>query len=131
MIYLFLLKVLRVNHVGDWGTQFGMLIAHLIDMFPDYATNVPQISDLQKFYKESKKRFDDDEEFKKRAYENVVKLQSKEKDIHQAWKAICQVSRLEFQKVYDRLGIQGLEEVGESFYQVICQKIVLEILLIF
>ena len=48
-------EVLRVNHVGDWGTQFGMLIAHLIDMFPDYATNVPKISDLQKFYKESKK----------------------------------------------------------------------------
>ena len=44
-----------MNHVGDWGTQFGMLISHLIDLFPDYDKNVPQISDLQKFYKESKK----------------------------------------------------------------------------
>ena len=48
-------KVLRVNHVGDWGTQFGMLIAHLIDLFPDYDKKCPKISDLQKFYKESKK----------------------------------------------------------------------------
>lgn len=48
-------EVLRINHVGDWGTQFGMLIAHLIDLFPDYDKNVPRISDLQKFYKESKK----------------------------------------------------------------------------
>ena len=48
-------EVLRVNHVGDWGTQFGMLIAHLIDLFPDYDTRTPEISNLQKFYKESKK----------------------------------------------------------------------------
>ena len=48
-------EVHRINHVGDWGTQFGMLIAHLIDLFPDYDKNVPRISDLQKFYKESKK----------------------------------------------------------------------------
>lgn len=48
-------NVERINHVGDWGTQFGMLIAHLIDLFPDYDKNVPRISDLQKFYKESKK----------------------------------------------------------------------------
>ena len=111
-------EILRVNHVGDWGTQFGMLIAHLIDLFPDYATNVPKISDLQKFYKESKKRFDDEEDFKKRAYENVVRLQSHEPAIHKAWEAICEVSRQEFQKVYNRLNIHGLKEVGESFYQV-------------
>jgi len=110
-------EVLRINHVGDWGTQFGMLIAHLIDLFPDYDKNVPRISDLQKFYKESKKRFDDEEDFKKRAYENVVKLQSHDPAIHKAWQAICEVSRIEFQKVYDRLQIKGLKEVGESFYQ--------------
>ena len=49
--------VLRLNHVGDWGTQFGMLIAHLKDRFPDYATKSPPISDLVAFYKESKKRW--------------------------------------------------------------------------
>ncbi|XP_021553789.1 arginine--tRNA ligase, cytoplasmic isoform X2 [Neomonachus schauinslandi] len=94
--------VLRLNHVGDWGTQFGMLIAHLQDKFPDYLTVSPPIGDLQAFYKESKKRFDTEEEFKKRAYQCVVLLQSKNPDITKAWKLICDVSR---------------QERGESFYQ--------------
>uniref|UniRef100_A0A8C2S615 Arginine--tRNA ligase, cytoplasmic n=1 Tax=Capra hircus TaxID=9925 RepID=A0A8C2S615_CAPHI len=100
-------NVLRLNHVGDWGTQFGMLIAHLQDKFPDYLTVSPPIGDLQAFYKESKKRFDTEEEFKKRAYQCVVLLQSKNPDIIKAWKLICDVSR------------QGklLVERGESFYQ--------------
>ncbi|CAG4991284.1 unnamed protein product [Colias eurytheme] len=70
--------VIRINHLGDWGTQFGMLIAQLQDKFPDYKTVSPPISDLQAFYKESKKRFDEDEEFKKKAYSCVVELQSGE-----------------------------------------------------
>lgn len=48
--------VIRINHLGDWGTQFGMLIAHLEDRFPNYLNESPPISDLQLFYKESKKR---------------------------------------------------------------------------
>lgn len=84
--------VLRINHVGDWGTQFGMLIAHLQDKFPDYLRVSPPIGDLQAFYKESKKRFDTEEEFKKRAYQCVVLLQSKNPDILKAWKLICDVS---------------------------------------
>lgn len=108
--------VLRLNHVGDWGTQFGMLIAHLQDMFPDYLRSSPPIGDLQAFYKESKKRFDEDVEFKKRAYQCVVKLQSKEPDFIKAWNLICDVSRKEFQKIYDCLDIQLLER-GESYYQ--------------
>ncbi|XP_014341501.1 arginine--tRNA ligase, cytoplasmic isoform X2 [Latimeria chalumnae] len=108
--------VLRLNHVGDWGTQFGMLIAHLQDKFPNYLTVSPPISDLQAFYKESKKRFDGEEEFKKRAYQCVVKLQSKEPDFNKAWNLICDVSRKEFQKVYDCLQIKLIER-GESFYQ--------------
>lgn len=85
--------VLRINHVGDWGTQFGMLIAHLQDKFPDYLEKSPPISDLQAFYKESKARFDADEEFKKRAYASVVKLQSFEPSHKKAWEMICDVSR--------------------------------------
>lgn len=84
---------LRLNHLGDWGTQFGMLIAHLQDTFPNYVDETPPIGDLQAFYKESKKRFDNDEEFKKRAYDRVVRLQSYEPNIIKAWKAICDVSR--------------------------------------
>ncbi|XP_065366063.1 probable arginine--tRNA ligase, cytoplasmic [Calliphora vicina] len=108
--------VLRVNHLGDWGTQFGMLIAHLEDRFPNFLSESPPISDLQAFYKESKKRFDEDEEFKKRAYNRVVQLQSGEPNSTKAWKLICDVSRREFQKIYDRLDVH-LTEKGESFYQ--------------
>ncbi|XP_075234575.1 arginine--tRNA ligase-like protein isoform X2 [Lycorma delicatula] len=115
--------VLRINHVGDWGTQFGMLIAHLQDKFPDYLTASPPLSDLQEFYKESRVRFTEDEEFKKRAYECVVKLQKFDPDYIKAWKLICDVSRTEFQKVYDRLDVK-LVERGESFYQKYMEDIV-------
>ncbi|XP_030067658.1 arginine--tRNA ligase, cytoplasmic [Microcaecilia unicolor] len=108
--------VLRLNHVGDWGTQFGMLIAHLQDKFPDYVTISPPISDLQAFYKESKQRFDTEEDFKKRAYQCVVQLQSHNPDIIRAWNLICDVSRKEFQRIYDCLDIKLIER-GESFYQ--------------
>ncbi|XP_039304484.1 probable arginine--tRNA ligase, cytoplasmic isoform X3 [Solenopsis invicta] len=118
--------VLRLNHVGDWGTQFGMLIAHLQDMFPNYLTVAPPIQDLQSFYKESKTRFDEDEEFKKRAYECVVKLQAFEPNITKAWKMICDVSRQEFEKLYVRLDIK-LTERGESFYQKYMESIVLDL----
>ncbi|KXJ71316.1 probable arginine--tRNA ligase, cytoplasmic [Aedes albopictus] len=118
--------VLRLNHVGDWGTQFGMLIAHLQDRFPDYLKVSPPISDLQAFYKESKTRFDSDEDFKKRAYACVVKLQSGDADSMKAWKLICDVSRKEFQKVYDRLDVK-LVERGESFYQKRMESIVKEL----
>lgn len=116
-------NVLRLNHVGDWGTQFGMLIAHLKDKFPDYLEKSCPVGDLQAFYKEAKIRFDNDPEFKKRAYASVVKLQSFEEDHVAAWKVICDVSRKEFQKIYDRLGIT-LQERGESFYQKYMEEIV-------
>eukprot|EP00420_Gonyaulax_spinifera_P034078 CAMPEP_0197879884 /NCGR_PEP_ID=MMETSP1439-20131203/7851_1 /TAXON_ID=66791 /ORGANISM="Gonyaulax spinifera, Strain CCMP409" /LENGTH=221 /DNA_ID=CAMNT_0043499421 /DNA_START=50 /DNA_END=711 /DNA_ORIENTATION=+ len=60
-------EVHRLNHVGDWGTQFGMLIEYMKEAYPNFQEQLPEISDLQEFYKASKKRFDDDEEFKKRA----------------------------------------------------------------
>uniref|UniRef100_A0A8C6WLW3 Arginine--tRNA ligase, cytoplasmic n=1 Tax=Neogobius melanostomus TaxID=47308 RepID=A0A8C6WLW3_9GOBI len=117
--------VLRLNHVGDWGTQFGMLIAHLQDKFPNYLAVSPPISDLQAFYKESKKRFDNEEDFKKRAYQCVVRLQSKEPDFIKAWNMICDVSRKEFQRVYDCLDIKLIER-GESYYQDMMTKVVKE-----
>ncbi|KAL2321346.1 hypothetical protein Fmac_030315 [Flemingia macrophylla] len=108
--------VIRRNHVGDWGTQFGMLIAYLFEKFPNpNDVSVADIGDLQAFYKASKVRFDSDPEFKLRAQQAVVRLQSGEAMYHKAWKQICDVSRAEFDKVYQRLGVQ-LEEKGESFY---------------
>nr|CAB3265443.1 arginine--tRNA ligase, cytoplasmic [Phallusia mammillata] len=119
--------VLRLNHVGDWGTQFGMLIAHLTEMFPNYKEESPPIGDLQAFYKQSKKRFDNDADFKKRAYECVVKLQSHDPDFIKAWNLICDVSRKEFNLIYSRLKIGDLKERGESFYHDMMPKIVEEL----
>jgi len=126
-------KVVKRNHVGDWGTQFGMLITHLVDSYPDFLKERPAIADLQKFYKESKKRFDDEPEFKKRAYQAVVNLQKGERDVAQGkkpcvelqgWKILCDVSRAQFDQIYSRLNIEGLEEVGESFYNLKLPKTV-------
>ncbi|XP_073961285.1 arginine--tRNA ligase-like protein [Choristoneura fumiferana] len=118
--------VLRINHLGDWGTQFGMLIAHLQDEFPNFKTESPPISDLQAFYRESKKLFDEDEVFKKRAYACVVQLQSGNPDYVAAWKLICEVSRQEFQKIYDRLDISIIDR-GESFYNTRMHVVVKEL----
>jgi len=108
-------RVQRVNHVGDWGTQFGMLIGHLKNVFPNYASEPPPIADLQQFYRDAKKVFDDDEAFKKVAHDEVVKLQGGDGSSRYAWGQICDVSRCEFEKIYSRLEVK-LEEVGESFY---------------
>mmetsp|Transcript_22986 Transcript_22986/g.60030 ORF Transcript_22986/g.60030 Transcript_22986/m.60030 type:complete len:822 (+) Transcript_22986:111-2576(+) len=109
-------KVIRMNHVGDWGTQFGMLIANLKDKFPNFKDEAPPIHDLLAFYKESKKRSDEDPDFKQRAKLEVVALQSGEPDVTKAWQLICDVSRREYEKVYKRLEVSNTER-GESFYQ--------------
>lgn len=120
--------VLRLNHVGDWGTQFGMLLAHLIDKFPDFKDTRPPIADLQTFYKESKARFDEDPDFKKRAYEITVRLQSKEPDMISAWNLICDISRVEFSEVYKIMNVSNqLIERGESFYHDLMKSVVVDL----
>jgi len=108
-------EVLRTNHVGDWGTQFGMLTAALYDAYPDFMEKKPNLGELKTFYQAAKARFDKDEEFKKKSHENVVLLQSGDPKITTAWKYLCDLSRQEFQRIYDRLNIK-IKEVGESFY---------------
>lgn len=95
--------VVRLNHIGDWGTQFGMLVEHLRDEFPaalsmETSQDV-DLGDLVELYKAAKKRFDADDEFKIRAREGVVKLQAGNKEEIVAWEALCAASRLEYQKV--------------------------------
>ncbi|MGD1854136.1 MAG: arginine--tRNA ligase [Leptolyngbyaceae cyanobacterium] len=109
--------VLRLNHVGDWGTQFGMLITHLRDVCPAAITESSSvdIGDLVEFYKQAKKRFDEDEDFKTASREAVVDLQSGDASARKAWQLLCEQSRKEFQKIYDRLDIT-IQERGESFY---------------
>ncbi len=106
-------EVLRLNHIGDWGTSFGMLIAYIKQFVGD--TKDVTLQDLVRYYKEGKKRFDEDPEFKKSAQLEVVALQSGEKQALEAWQAICEISRKAYQEIYDLLDIR-LVERGESFY---------------
>ncbi|PZV10007.1 MAG: arginine--tRNA ligase [Leptolyngbya sp.] len=117
--------VLRLNHVGDWGTQFGMLITHLKEACPAAleAGSKVDIGDLVTFYKQAKKRFDEDDDFKTRSREAVVGLQSRDETSTKAWQALCDQSRQEFQKLYDRLNIQ-IQERGESFYNPLLAEVV-------
>ena len=107
--------VFRINHLGDWGTQFGMLIEYINEEYPDFLLNTPEISDLELFYKAAKRRFDADADFKLRAQKQVVALQSGDEFARNAWKILCEISLASFHQIYERLGV-SIEERGESFY---------------
>ena len=125
-------RLVRLNHVGDWGTQFGMLVEHLRDEYPEAldkekAKDV-NLGDLVLLYKAAKTRFDRDEEFKKRAREGVVKLQAGNPEEVAAWESLCAASRVEFEKIYDLLNIdKSLTERGESFYNPYLADVVKEL----
>lgn len=109
--------VLRLNHVGDWGTQFGMLITHLKQVAPEAldTADAVDLGDLVAFYRQAKQRFDVDEAFQTTSREEVVKLQSGDPVSRRAWQLLCDQSRREFEQIYGRLDIR-LQERGESFY---------------
>ena len=117
--------VLRLNHVGDWGTQFGMLITHLKQVAPQAleTADAVDLGDLVAFYRQAKARFDEDEAFQTTSREEVVKLQAGDPVSRKAWQLLCDQSRREFQKIYDRLDIR-LSERGESFYNPYLQGVV-------
>ena len=117
--------VLRLNHIGDWGTQFGMLITQLKDLYSSDLKEIDRIkiSDLVEFYKASKKRFDNETEFQKRSREEVVQLQSGDKKSIEAWKLLCNQSRKEFDQIYKTLNIK-IKERGESFYNPFLKSII-------
>ena len=121
-------EVQRINHVGDWGTQFGMLISHLKDVYPDALKNSKNINigDLVEFYKSSKKRFDSDIKFQEKARKEVVKLQKENKESISAWKLLCNESRKEFNNIYKILNIK-IQERGESFYNKYLNNIIEEL----
>ncbi|MEG3860372.1 arginine--tRNA ligase [Microcoleus sp. herbarium12] len=117
--------VIRINHIGDWGTQFGMLIAYLREVYPEALTTADalDLGDLVAFYRQAKQRFDTDETFKETARQEVVKLQAGAEDTRRAWKLLCAQSRREFQVIYDLLDIK-LTERGESFYNPLLPAVV-------
>ncbi len=121
-------RVIRINHVGDWGTQFGMLITHLKDVAPTALEEGDSydLGDLVAFYREAKKRFDSDQNFKLKSREEVVLLQRGNVQSLKAWKLLCSKSRDDFQIIYDRLDINLIER-GESFYNQFLNDVVMEL----
>ncbi len=110
-------NVRRINHIGDWGTQFGMLIQYLRKTRPEAidGTATLSISSLENFYREAKRCFDEDAAFAEEARKEVTRLQGGDTASLRAWQAICDVSRRRFQDNYDILDVR-IEEMGESFY---------------
>lgn len=111
--------LLKINHIGDWGTPFGMLIAYLQEKYPDpqEAAEAASSGDLPTFYREAKKRFDEDETFKENARQAVVKLQAGDPEILAAWERVCELSKRSYRKIYDLLNIsEDIIDRGESFY---------------
>jgi arginyl-tRNA synthetase len=110
-------KVIRQNHLGDWGTPFGMLIEHLIDLGED-ADRALSVSDLDTFYREARTKFDGDQAFADRARKRVVLLQSGDEKTLALWRRLVDESKRYFAKVYDRLGVllQDSDIAAESSY---------------
>lgn len=117
--------VLRLNHVGDWGTAFGMLIAHMRETAPKVLSGEQKagLGDLVNWYRESKAHFDADPEFKTRSQKEVVRLQGGDELSLKAWKVICQISREAYQEIYDSLNVE-IQERGESFYNDLLPELV-------
>jgi arginyl-tRNA synthetase len=118
--------VVRQNHIGDWGTQFGMLLNYLKEIGPNHQS---RISDLEEFYRAAKKRFDEDEKFATDARGMVVRLQGGGTEELALWRTIIDESRRHFEKVYDRMKVRlGREdERGESFYNPVLAEVVKEL----
>ena len=116
--------VIRQNHVGDWGTQFGMLVAYLVEQQKDNAAF--ELADLEQFYRAAKVRFDEDAAFANTAREYVVKLQGGDETVLALWKQFVDISLSHAQAVYDTLGLKLRPEdvAGESKYNDDLQPVV-------
>jgi len=111
-------RVIRQNHVGDWGTPFGMLIEHLLDLGEDEAAHALSIGDLNGFYQEARKKFDADETFADRSRQRVVELQGGDPTSLRLWRVLVEESKRYFTSVYELLGVtlSSDDYAGESAY---------------
>ena len=110
-------NVIRANHVGDWGTQFGMLIAYLEKQQNEHHEEIA-LADLEAFYREAKVTYDADEAFAERARNYVVKLQGGDEYCRSMWKKLVDITMSQNQQVYDRLNVTLTRKdvMGESLY---------------
>lgn len=122
-------KVIRQNHMGDWGTQFGMLIAHLQDRLASDEVATTALSDLEDFYRAAKVRFDEEEGFADRARQYVVKLQGGDEVCQKLWQQFIDVSIQHSEEVYDKLNVNltRADIMGESAYNPMLPGIVADL----
>ncbi|TCL46644.1 arginyl-tRNA synthetase [Raoultella planticola] len=121
-------KVIRANHVGDWGTQFGMLIAWLEKQQQENAGEMA-LSDLEGFYRDAKKHYDEDELFAERARNYVVKLQGGDTYFLEMWRKLVDITMTQNQITYDRLNVTLTRDdvMGESLYNPMLPGIVADL----
>ncbi len=121
-------KVIRANHVGDWGTQFGMLIAWLEKQQQDNAGEMA-LADLEGFYRDAKKHYDEDEAFAERARSYVVKLQGGDEYFRKMWRQLVDITMTQNQLTYDRLNVTLTRDdvMGESLYNPMLPGIVADL----
>ncbi|CCJ88107.1 Arginyl-tRNA synthetase [Cronobacter turicensis 564] len=121
-------KVIRANHVGDWGTQFGMLIAYLEKQQKENAGEMA-LSDLEGFYREAKKHYDEDEAFAERARSYVVKLQGGDDYCRDMWRKLVDITMTQNQITYQRLNVTLTRDdvMGESLYNPMLPGIVADL----
>ncbi|CRZ20419.1 arginine--tRNA ligase [Kingella kingae] len=120
-------NVIRQNHVGDWGTQFGMLVAYLVEQQQDNAEF--KLADLEQFYRNAKVRFDEDAAFADLAREYVVKLQGGDAAVLALWQQFVEISLQHAEAVYAKLGLklQRADVAGESSYNDDLQNVIDEL----
>ena len=119
-------RVVRENHIGDWGTPFGMLIEHLIDLGEAGAAKELSVGDLDAFYKEARKKFDASEQFQARARQRVVALQAGDAETLRLWNLLVAESARYFAQVYEKLDVllQHSDLRGESTYNHLLAEVV-------
>ena len=110
--------VIRANHLGDWGTQFGLLIEHLLDVGEDTARQQLSAGEINAFYQAARVKFDSDPAFADRSRHRVVLLQSGDKETLRLWQALVDDSKQYYNTIYRRLGITLTDDdlAPESFY---------------
>ena len=119
-------RVIRENHIGDWGTPFGMLIEHLVDLGEASAADELSVGDLDSFYRQARSNFDSSDQFKDRARQRVVLLQNGDVETLKLWKMLVEESMRHYTSVYDTLGVLLTEGdlKGESTYNHLLPEVV-------
>jgi len=117
-------KMIADNHIGDWGTQFGLMIIGYKHFINKEALAVDPIEELERIYRESYKRSQDDPAWLDSARSELVKLQQGDEDNRALWEQFIEWSKVEFNAIYQRLGVRFDLERGESYYRGALQGVI-------